>query len=68
MQNFLYWGLTLTLNVNMFYIRVRSGDIYFSVGEVLTLNVKNCKDLKNNAVFYIKGNFYIKGCNKAILP
>ena len=30
----------------LFTLRVRSGDIYFSIWEVLTLNVKNYEDLK----------------------
>ena len=38
----------ITLNVKNFTLRVRSGDIYFSLGKVLTLNVKNDEDLKRN--------------------
>ena len=32
----------------LFTLRVRSGDIFLSLGEVLTLNVKNYEDLKIN--------------------
>ena len=34
--------------LKLFTLRVRSGDIYFSLGEVLTLHVKNGEDLKRN--------------------
>ena len=34
--------------LKLFALRVRSGDIYFSLGEVLTLNVKKGEDLERN--------------------